>query len=71
MTPNLPTRLFLTHPRAVGESYLQHMAVAFGFAWLLGKLAVAAALHGLVPAWHEKTVSRAIIDLSEKMKARH
>lgn len=70
MIPNLPTRLFLIHPRAVGETYFAHMKVAFGFAWTLAKLAGAAVVHGLVPAWHERTVSDRIIEMGEAMKAR-
>ena len=70
MTPNLPTRLFLTHPRAVGESYFRHMAVAFGFAWTLLKLAGAALVHGMVPAWHERTVSDRIMQMGDTLKAR-
>lgn len=70
MSPNLPTRLFLIHPRAVGESYFQHMGVAFGFAWALTKLAFCAAAHGVVPACHQRTVSDQIIKMGEEMQAR-
>lgn len=61
---------FTAHPASVGETYLQHMGAAFGFAGLLLRLAVCAALHGLVPAWHERTVSDRILRLAAEMSAR-
>ncbi|MEO0358008.1 MAG: DUF6356 family protein [Pseudomonadota bacterium] len=68
-TPTL-TRLFLTHPRTVGESYVQHMGVAFRMCATMLKLACAAAIHGMIPALHERTVSDQIITMAETLKAR-
>jgi Family of unknown function (DUF6356) len=44
-------RLFLDHPREVGESYREHLGVAssFGFAMIWGGLK--ALVHAVVPAW--------------------
>ncbi|MEL6372620.1 MAG: DUF6356 family protein [Pseudomonadota bacterium] len=60
------SRLFLNHPRAVGESYFEHMAFA---GWFAGKLFVAAGaalVHALVPCLFERTASRAIAQLYER-----
>jgi hypothetical protein len=42
-------RIFTTHPHAVGESYLQHLAFAmrFGGSMLIG--GIACMVHGLLP----------------------
>ncbi len=44
-------KLFLDHPREVGESYFEHMSVAasFGLAMIWG--GTKALVHALVPAW--------------------
>ena len=42
--------LFLRHPRAVGESYLEHQRVAFGFARELMVAGMACGVHAVVPA---------------------
>jgi hypothetical protein len=60
-------RLFLSHPRAVGENYLEHQKAAFGFASALFKAAFACVLHGLVPALCEKTGSTAVKTLHDRM----
>lgn len=56
-------RLFLTHPRSVGESYFAHAAFAGGFALRLAAAAGAAAVHAVIPALFERTASRIIADL--------
>lgn len=48
---------FTDHPRAVGETYRQHFAVAMGVSRQLAGAAVAAFVHALVPACHETTAS--------------
>lgn len=44
-------KLFLDHPREVGESYFEHLGVAgrFGCAMIWG--GAKALVHALVPAW--------------------
>jgi hypothetical protein len=59
--------LFLRHPRSVGESYFEHMKVAFGFAGQLALAAIACAIHGLVPALCERTGSRIVAQLNLAM----
>lgn len=52
--------LFLRHPESEGMTYCQHLTRAV---WLSGQMAYGSAcllVHGLVPAWFEKTGSRVI-----------
>lgn len=59
-------RLFLNHPRAVDETYLQHMAFA---GWFAGKLLTAgfcALVHAILPCCFEKTASTIIAELYER-----
>ncbi len=60
-------RLFLDHPRSVGETYLEHQAVALGFAGPLFVAALGATLHAFVPGLCQKTGSRIIIALHGRM----
>ena len=55
-------RLFLSHPRSVGETWAEHavMATRFGLAMLAGGLACL--LHALVPGLCVRTGSRTIAD---------
>lgn len=70
MPLSLRQRLFVTHPEAVDETYFEHMKVAFSFAGLLLRLAGCALIHGIIPAYHEHTVSNRIVVLADKMKVR-
>lgn len=60
-------RIFLAHPRAVGETYLEHQGVAFSVAGELLIAGLAAAVHGLVPALFERTGSEAIKRLHDRV----
>ena len=62
-------RHFTDHPATVGESYLEHMKVASGFARTLAKATVACTVHAIVPSMCEKTASTAIKDLHARMTA--
>ena len=62
--------LFTKHPRDVGESYTEHMGVAFGVG---GKLLLASAacfVHGLVPALFTRTASNTIETLHSRIHRR-
>ena len=63
-------RIFTSHPRSIGESYMQHLAIAarFGGTMVLSGLAVL--IHGLVPAMFTHTGSTAIKRLYGEMKRR-
>jgi hypothetical protein len=62
-------RLFLSHPRSVGETWAEHavMATRFGLAMLAGGLACL--LHALVPGLCVRTGSRTIERLHHAMVA--
>jgi hypothetical protein len=62
-------RLFLDHPASMGESYLEHQAVALSFAWPLLAASLACAVHALVPGFFVTTGSRAIADLHDRLVA--
>jgi hypothetical protein len=61
------TRLFLDHPRSVGESYLEHQRHALGFGISLLGAALACIVHALVPGLFVRTGSDAIARLHERM----
>lgn len=63
-------RLFLRHPREVGESYAQHMRVATRFGFLMMRAGFACAIHGLVPAWFTRTGSSTVKQLYGEMQQR-
>ena len=60
-------RTFTEHPASVGESYLEHLgrATAFGLRMIFAGLACL--LHGLLPFLFQRTGSRAISELHERM----
>jgi hypothetical protein len=62
-------RLFLDHPETMGESYLEHQAVALSFAWPLLLASLACAVHALVPGLFTSTGSRAIVRLNDRLAA--
>lgn len=63
-------RLFLRHPRNIGESYPHHAATAFGVGAKMIAGGVAAMIHGLVPAFFETTGSRTIKSLYARLDNR-
>jgi hypothetical protein len=60
-------RLFTAHPATVGETYVQHMGQAFGFAATMLGAACACFLHGLFPWLFVSTGSRTIATLHDRM----
>ncbi len=63
-------RLFLNHPRDVGESYGEHFATAAGFGFRMVVGGVACIVHALVPALFVRTASDTVKSLYATMKAR-
>ncbi|AEI93835.1 MULTISPECIES: DUF6356 family protein [Roseobacter] len=59
-------RIFLAHPAAVDETFLQHMAFALRFAGLLLAAGGAALVHAFIPCLFEKTASTIIRNLYER-----
>ncbi|MBP6013737.1 MAG: hypothetical protein KBA31_16035 [Alphaproteobacteria bacterium] len=60
-------RLFLQHPRSVGETYFEHAAMALGFAARLFLAGLACMIHALVPGVLQRTGSRMIADLQARI----
>lgn len=63
-------RIFMAHPHSVQESYFQHMRFASLVAGKLIWAGIAALIHAVIPAWHQKTASKIIIELSEIVQPR-
>lgn len=60
-------KLFVDHPESVGESYFEHMGVAFGFGFQMMAAAFACIIHGLVPGLFKSTGSKAITCLHDRL----
>jgi hypothetical protein len=60
-------KLFFDHPQSVGESYFEHMGMAFGFGFKLLAAAIACIIHGLIPGLFKTTGSKAIICLHDRL----
>ena len=60
-------RLFIEHPRSIGETYLEHQQHALGFGVELVLAGIACILHALVPAIFVTTGSRAVTRLYGRM----
>jgi hypothetical protein len=58
---------FTEHPTAVGESYVEHMGVAFGFGTQMIVGGVACLLHGVLPFLFTRTGSKTIERLHDRM----
>ncbi|QJU56726.1 hypothetical protein HL653_02045 [Sphingomonas sp. AP4-R1] len=63
-------RLFLAHPRSVGESYGEHMRVAGRVGFLLIGGGIAALIHAVFPRFHQTTGSRLIRRLAAELDGR-
>lgn len=64
------TRLFTTHPDAVGESYVEHMFFAWRFSGRLLRASFAAFVHGIVPAAYETAASEAVLNMAGELRER-
>jgi Family of unknown function (DUF6356) len=60
-------RLFTGHPCSVGETYLTHFRVAVGFGSRMMVAGLACIVHALLPFLFERTGSRCIDQLHERM----
>jgi hypothetical protein len=63
-------RLFIDHPRAVNESYFEHMAAAFTVAFRLARAAAKCIIHGLVPGLYKTAGSDAILKMAGEIAPR-
>ncbi len=60
-------RLFMSHPRAVGESYGQHFGTALSFAGPLLLAGLACLVHAFAPGLFERTASATVDELHARM----
>ncbi|WP_293380327.1 DUF6356 family protein [Phenylobacterium sp. SCN 70-31] len=60
-------KAFTDHPRAMGETYGEHLAKAWSFAGPLAAAAGACLLHGLFPFAFQTSASRRVRDLHDRM----
>jgi Family of unknown function (DUF6356) len=67
---NYLDRVFLSHPRTVGETYPEHGAFALRFASRLLLAGTAALIHAVVPCLCETTASRIILGMHAEIVAR-
>lgn len=63
-------KLFIEHPHNVGESYFEHMAVAFGFGFKMLGGALACIIHGIVPGLFVCSGSKTIVCLHDRLQAK-
>jgi hypothetical protein len=61
------SRLFLQHPRSIGETYLEHQRHALGFGFSLLFASLACFVHAIVPGFCVRTGSEAIKRLHDRM----
>lgn len=61
------SKIFLEHPRSIGETYGEHFKVASQFSVSLLLAGLACAIHALIPALCKTTASRAVAQLHYRM----
>lgn len=64
------SRTFFEHPQSVDETYFEHFIFAMKFAGTLFVAAFAALLHAFVPCACERTASKRINELHNRMHNR-
>jgi hypothetical protein len=62
-------RFFTEHPETVGETYFEHLQMAFGFGATMILGGLCCLVHGLLPAFCTKTGSRTVARLHQRMVA--
>ncbi len=70
MTKPMIAKLFIDHPRAIGETYTQHARTAFSFGWRMTVGGLACMVHAIVPGIFVKTASRTVVQLDAEMRGR-
>lgn len=63
-------RLFVQHPREVGESYLEHAGHASRYGWRLMKAALAAFTHALIPGVCKTAASDCVREMAGELNGR-
>lgn len=60
-------KLFVSHPESVGETYFEHLCHASWFAGMMIYGGIACLIHALIPGACEKTGSKVITLLHDRM----
>ena len=63
-------RLFVEHPRSVGEGYFEHMRASLSVGIKLATAAGACVIHAVVPGLYKTTASTAILELHSHVAPR-
>lgn len=63
-------KFFTEHPRSVGETYFEHMGVAFSFGGTMVIGGLACLAHGVFPRLFMRTASRTVQGLYQRMVAK-
>lgn len=63
-------KLFIDHPRTIGESYGQHAGTALRFGWRMVVGGLACMVHAVIPGLFVKTASRTVVQLDAEMRGR-
>lgn len=63
--------VFVDHPNSVEENYFQHMRFAGWFASRLLMAGGAALVHAIIPCLFEKTASKMICQMHDRLTNRH
>jgi hypothetical protein len=63
-------KLFIEHPRAIGETYGQHARTAWSFGWRMVTGGLACMVHAVIPGVFVKTASRTVVQLDAEMRGR-
>jgi hypothetical protein len=66
----LMDKLFLKHPRSIGETYIQHLSFALCCGVRLVSLGFCLILHGIIPRCHETTASSGMRKIADELDAR-
>jgi hypothetical protein len=61
---------FTRHPKSVGETYGEHMGVAWSFGFTLIGAGLACLVHGLLPFAFERTGSNTVRRLNDRLSRR-
>ena len=62
--------IFTKHPKEAGESYLQHLLVAWKYSFTLFLLFLTAFIHSIFPFIFKNTTSLKIFKMAEDLKNR-
>ena len=60
-------RIFLRHPRSVGETYAEHMGKALSFGVTLLAAGFVCLVHAILPCLFQKTASSLVASLHDRM----